>query len=190
LIITEEEFLKIEDKFVTDTPYKRILRRTINKDNGTMKAIYLLLRMELVHQTSSMIRLFYDGLITIKYISINPEERSELFWGYADIEEYEISRAFVEWEKESAKPEDIKDLEKIIEGNTAKYEELKEKYTFTDKNGRTRSYINWCNKPIAAQAEEIGPEYERLYRLGFSLLSSYVHGSPWSLRRQPYSRGC
>lgn len=187
--ITQREAIYQDEIFIADTPYKRILLLSINKDISTLNAIYILLRCELIHQASAHVRLLCESLINLRYISLDPEPRSNLFWDYSDIEAYEISTSILEWERDRANPLHVKRLEAFRKSISEKYERVKEFYTFTNKKGRKRSFLNWCNKSIASQARECGPEVSRLYELVYKQMSSYIHGSAWSLRRQiSYSR--
>lgn len=189
LIATQQEAANQDKKFIADTPFKKILLCSINKDLSTLNTIYILLRCEYVHQASSHVRLFCESLITLKYISLKPESRSELFWGYSDIESYEIASSIIEWEKGKAKPLHVEKMGRYLDTISEKYKETRKTYKFTNKKGRTRPFINWCNKNIALQSQECGTEFHRLYELVYKQMSSYVHGSSWSLRRQTaYSR--
>jgi hypothetical protein len=186
---TQTEAMRQDRTFLADTPFKKILVCTINKDLSTLNAIYILLRCELIHQASSHVRLLCESLITLRYISLDSKSRSDLFWGYADIEAYEISSSILEWESSTANPAHVERLRAFQESVSGKYQKAKKTYTFVDKKGRRRSFSNWCNKSISAQARECGPAFERLYELVYKQMSSYIHGSPWSLRRQvSYSR--
>ncbi len=179
-----------QDKiFLADTPFKKTLLCTISKDLSTLNAIYFLLRCELIHQASSHVRLFCESLVTLKYISLDPELRSNLFWGYSDIEAYEISSSILEWESGRAPSLHVEKLENFRNSIYEKYEKAKRTYTFINRRGRRRPLSNWCNKSIATRARECGPEFQRLYELIYKQMSSYIHGSAWSLRRQiSYSR--
>ncbi len=187
---TEREAMHQERHFIADTPFKRILLWAINRDLSTLKAIYILLRCELIHQASSHVRLLCESLITLQYISLNSESRSDLFWGYADIEAYEISSSILDWESNTADPLHVQRLMKFKKSISEEYEKAKNTYTFISKKGRGRSFSNWCNKSIATQARECGSAFQRLYELVYKQTSAYIHGSAWSLRRQAsYSRG-
>ncbi len=176
---------RYQDKgFIAETPYKKFLLCTINKDLSTLNTIFFMLRCELIHQACSHVRLFCESLITMKYISLDSNIRADLFWGYSDIEAYKITSAILDWEKDKAKDvyaQKIIDLFPTIE---EKYEKAKPIYSFVDKNNKNRQFSNWCNKGIASQASECGPEFKRLYELVYKQMSSYVHGSAWSLRKQ------
>lgn len=186
---TQREAISQEKTFLADTPYKKILLCTINKDLSTLNAIYLLLRCELIHQASSHVRMLCDSLITLKYISLESESKSELFWGYADIESYEIATSLLEWERSTANLEHVNRVEAFRETISEQYIKAKPKYTFVDRNDRKRPFSNWCNKNMFEQARECGPDFQRLYVLVYKQMSSYVHGTAWSLRRQvSYSR--
>ena len=115
--------------------------------------------------------------------------RADQFLAYADIEAYEHASALLEFEKNRANPEHVTQLEAFRQKLTPAYNQLKPKYTFTDGRGKQRRFRNWCDKSIAVQASECGDDLIRLYRLVHKQMSAYVHGSPWSLRRQlAYSR--
>lgn len=186
---TQSEAIYQDKSFVADTPFKKILLCTINKDLSTLNTIYFILRCELIHQASSHVRLFCESLITLKYVSLDETVRSDLFWGYSDIEAFKITSSILEWEKDTAKEVHVKKVETLFLTIKEKYEVAKQNYTFIDKKNRKRPFINWCNKSIANQASECGPEFKRLYELVYKQMSSYIHGSAWSLRRQiSYSR--
>lgn len=186
---TQGEAMHQERNFIADTPFKKILLCAINKDLSTLNAIYILLRCELIHQASSHVRLLCESLITLQYISLDSESRSDLFWGYADIEAYKISSSILDWESSTADPLHVERLMKFKECTSEKYEKAKNTYTFISKKGRGRSFSNWCNKSIATQARECGSALQRLYELVYKQTSAYIHGSAWSLRRQvSYSR--
>ena len=189
LVATQQEAIYQEKSFIADTAYKKYLQHTINKDLSTLNSIYILLRCEKVHQASSHARLFCEGLITMKYISLDPDARSDLFWGYSDIESYEISSSLLEWEKSKAKPLHVKKMEAYTKSIETKYKKAKTTYTYTNKKGKIKAFRNWCNESISLQARECGADFHRLYDLVYKQMSSYVHGSSWSLRRQmAYSR--
>ncbi|GAI01246.1 unnamed protein product, partial [marine sediment metagenome] len=95
-----------------------------------------------------------ESMITLQYISLDFESRSNLFWGYADIEAYEISSSILDWESSTADPLHVERLMKFKESISEKYEKAKNTYTFISKKGRRRSFSNWCNKSIATQARE------------------------------------
>ena len=186
---TQREAMHQERNFIADTPFRKILLCAVNKDLSTLNAIYILLRCELIHQASSHVRLLCESLITLQYISLDSESRSDLFWGYADIEAYKISSSILNWESSTADSLHGERLMKFKESISEKYEKAKNTYTFISKKGRRRSFSNWCNKSIAAQARECGSAFQRLYELVYKQTSAYIHGSAWSLRRQvSYSR--
>jgi len=114
-----------------------------------------------------------------------------LFWGYADVEAYEISSSILDWESHTAAPLHVERLKEFRKSTSEKYEEAKKTYTFIarKRKGRRIPFSNWCNKSIATQARECGPAFQRLYELVYKQMSAYIHGSAWSLRRQiSYSR--
>ncbi len=111
---TQSEAIYQDIGFIADTPFKKILLCTINKDMSTLNTIYFLLRCELIHQASSHVRLFCESLITLKYISLDPNVRSDLFWGYSDIEAYNITSSILEWEKDKAKKVHVKKVEDLF----------------------------------------------------------------------------
>jgi hypothetical protein len=189
VVKTHTEATYQDQTFLADTPFKKILLCSINKDLSSLFAIYFLLRCELIHQASSHIRLLCESLITMKYISLDPESRSNLFWGYADIEAYKISSSILQWERQTANPFHVDRLQTVKDSLLEAYVQAKQVYTFADRKGRRKPFSNWCNKSMASQASECGTGFRRLYELVYKQLSSYIHGSAWSLRRQvSYSR--
>jgi len=187
--ITQREAMYQERTFLADTPFKKILLCAINKDLSTLNTIYILLRCELIHQASSHVRLLCESLITLKYISLESGSRSAEFWDYADIEAYDISSSLLEWDGSTANPRHVEGVRAFRESISEKYERVKGKYTFVDRKGRERPFRNWCNKSMSVQARDCGPSFQRLYELVYRQMSSYIHGTAWSLRRQvSYSR--
>ena len=187
--VTQREAMFREKAFVADTPFKKMLLCAINKDLSTLNTIYILLRCELIHQASSHVRLLCESLITLKYISLESGSRSALFWGYADIEAYGISSSLLKWEGTTANPKHVERVRAFHKSISAKYESMKGTYTFVDKKGHKRPFSNWCNKSMSLQAHDCGPSFQRLYELVYRQMSSYIHGTAWSLRRQvSYSR--
>jgi hypothetical protein len=169
--------------------YRRILIQSINKDITSLLSIYVLLRMEMIHQAAAHVRLLCEGLVTLTYISLDPIERAKLFDGYAEIEQYEVPKSMFEWGQKGASPADIQRMENLLKSMEPNYRKAQQTYTFVDKAGKRRKFSNWCNKSLAEQAKECGSELERLYRIVYKQTSAYIHGSSWSLRRQlGYSR--
>jgi len=189
VVATQSEAIYQDKGFVAETLFKKILLFTIQKDISTLNTIYFILRCELIHQAASHVRLFCESLITLKYISIDQNLRSDLFWGYSDIEAYKIISSILKWEKDKAKEIHVKKVEDLFPTIKEKYEAAIHNYTFINKNDIKRPFFTWCNKSIANQASECGSEFKRLYELVYKQMSSYIHGSAWSLRRQiSYSR--
>lgn len=189
VVITQREAMHQERTFLADTPYKKFLLCSINKDLSTLNTIYILLRCEMIHQASSHIRLLCESLITLKYISLSSEQRSNLFWGYADIEAYDIATSILNWDSTTADPIHVEKLKKVQKSLLDKYNEAKKIYSFVNKKGQQKPFSNWCNKDISSQARECGSAFQRLYVLVYKQMSAYIHGSAWSLRRQvSYSR--
>ncbi len=186
---TQDEAIYQEKIFLADTPYKKLLQYSINKDLSTLNTIFLLLRCELVHQASSHIRLLCESLITLQYVSMEPDLYADLFWGYADIETYKIISAILEWENETANPIKVERLKAFKDSILGQYEQAEHRYSFMNRKKKRKPFINWCNKRIAIQAKDCGRSFEKLYALVYKRLSAYIHGSAWSLRKQiHYSR--
>lgn len=181
---TQKEAMFQEKTFLANNPFRKILLCTINKDISTLNAIYILLRCELIHQASSYVRMLCDSLITLKYISLESESRSERFWGYTDIEAYGIATSLLNWEASMANPGHVKKLKDFQQTISAQYQKAKPNYEFVDRKGRTKPFSNWCNKNTFEQAHECGQGFQRLYELVYRQMSSYIHGTAWSLRRQ------
>jgi hypothetical protein len=127
----------------------------------------------------------------MQYVSMDPEGRASLFWGYMDIEAYKIAESVLELESGTADPSHVEGLKRFKESVTEAYENKKDLYSYENKKkpGRRRPFRNWCGRSIYAQAQECGPGLKRLYELVYKQMSSYIHGTAWSLRRQiSYSR--
>jgi len=100
IAVTQEEALERERTFVATTPHQHLLRRFINREIGSLNAIYALLRMELVYQAAAHIRLFCENVITLRYILLDPNERSKAFSDYAALDAYKIGKAYLQWESQ------------------------------------------------------------------------------------------
>src|SRR3989344_147604 len=74
VVDTQNEALDHETD-ILDTPYKRLLLRSVNRDLATLKTVYALLRFEFIHQAAAHVRLLCEALITISHISRNPTVR-------------------------------------------------------------------------------------------------------------------
>ncbi|CAN5442470.1 hypothetical protein BH09GEM1_BH09GEM1_07430 [soil metagenome] len=182
--VTDGEARRQEMVFLADTPYKRVLLGSIHSHLSGLKAVYSLLRMELVSQAAGQARLLCEGVITLHYIAQEPESRSAAFLDYATIEAYEAADALLRWESGSADPEPTAALTQIRAALKTEHDHLRARYQFTDKKGETRRFANWANRSLANMAGT-GTSMERLYSLIYRQLSSYVHGSAWSFRHIP-----
>jgi hypothetical protein len=183
LLVTQAEAV-LHEGFSKDTPYKDLLVRMINKDMSSLSAIYLLLRFECIHQAAAHVRLLCDALITMHFIALDPTVRTQQFLAYADIETFEIASALLQWESSRARPEHVARLGAFVASAELAYQKAKPQFTHTDARGKPRPFLNWCNKKISEQATACGGNAVRLYSVVFKQMSSYVHGSAWSLRRQ------
>jgi hypothetical protein len=185
---TQAEGLRHES-FIADNDYKKLTVRWINRDLSTYTAIYVLLRAELIHQAAAHVRLACEALITLSYIAQAPEKRVPLFLGYSRIESYELVESMLTHERQLARASHVARAERMLKALAADYELAKPTYTFRDRNGKSRPFRNWCNVTLDEQARACGGELPRIYKVVYSQLSAYVHGSAWSLRRQyGYSR--
>jgi hypothetical protein len=183
--ITQKEALEQERSFVAVSPYHNLLRWFINREIGSLNAIYLLLRMELVYQAAAHIRLLCENVITLRYILLDPEERTRAFLDYSAIDAYKIGETYLHWESQTAKPQHIKKMKSQQEEFKKRFEKVHDRYTYvTRKKKKTKEFINWCNLPLKEQADKCGIEMQKLYAIGYRQLSAYVHGSAWALRRQ------
>lgn len=186
LVGTQREAMAHDD-FSADTPYKQLLVRAINRDISSLAAVYVLLRLEHIHQAASQIRLFCESLITLRYIAQDVATRVPQFLDYADVERYEVAQSALAWEAVRAKPAHVEQIRTLLSQLQPEYDRAKPRYMSTDRKGRKRPFVSWCNATVAEQARQCG--IDRLYDLVYSQLSAYVHGSAWSLRRQiAYSR--
>jgi hypothetical protein len=182
--ITQEEALEQERGFVAATPYQNLLRRFINREIGSLNAIYALLRMELVYQAAAHIRLFCENVITLRYILLDPDERTRAFLDYSAVDAHKIGEAYLQWESQTAKRQHVKAMKLQEEEFKKHFAKVRERYTYVTRNKKAREFKNWCNLSIKKQADECGIEMQKLYAIGYRQLSAYVHGSAWALRRQ------
>ena len=185
IAVTQEEALERERTFEATTPYQHLLRRFINREIGSLNAIYTLLRMELVYQAAAHIRLFCENVITLRYILLDPDERSKAFLDYAAIDAYKIGAAYLQWESQTANPQHAEAMRLQQADLEKRFVEVHGRYTYVArKSKKTREFKNWCNLSLKDQADKCGAEMQKLYALGYRQLSAYVHGSAWALRRQ------
>jgi len=183
--ITQKEALEQERSFVVVSSYHNLLRWFINREIGSFNAIYLLLRMELAYQAAAHIRLLCENVITLRYILLDPEERTRAFLDYSGIDAYKIGETYLQWESQTANPEHVKRMKSQQEEFKKRFEKVRDRYTFvTHKKEKTKEVKNWCNLSLKGQADECGIEMQKLYAIGYRQLSAYVHGSAWALRRQ------
>lgn len=179
----------VRDSFLADTPYRQLLVRAIQRDISTLMSIYVLLRCELIHQAAAHVRLLCEGLITLRYLAQDAAVRVPLFLDYAHVESYELAKAALAWEAERAKPAHVQQVQAVLLELQKDYDRVRQRYVFTDRKGKQRPFSTWCNTNVAEQARQCGTRIRCLYDIVYSQLSSYVHGSAWSLRRQlSYSR--
>jgi hypothetical protein len=184
LSVTQEEALERERTFEATTPYQHLLRRFINRELGSLSAIYALLRMELVYQAAAHIRLFCENVITLRYILLDPDERSKAFLDYAVLDAYKIGEAYLQWESQTATPQHVEEVHHHQAELEKRCAEVRGQYMYVDGKGKTRELKNWCKLTLKDQADQCGAEMQKLYALGYRQLSAYVHGSAWALRRQ------
>ena len=176
-----------EKSFVPDTPFRSVLQGGVQSHLSGLQAVYALLRMELVSQAAGQARLLCEGVITLRYISEVPDERAATFLEYAAIEAYEAADGLIEWDAATGDPEPVAAVAALRDSHRPRYDTLRRAYQFTDRNGKTRNYINWANRSIADMAH-VHQTTRRLYGLIYRQLSSYVHGSAWSFRHLPAYR--
>ena len=184
IAVTQEEALEQERTFKVTTPYHQLLQRFINREIGGLNAIYVLLRIESVYQAAAHIRLFSENVITLRYILRDPDKRSKDFMDYAAIDDLKIGTAYLQWESQTAKQQHVEAMRCMQPELEKRFAEVRGRYTYVDRNGKTREFKNWCNHTLKDQADECGAEIQKLYAIGYRQLSAYVHGSAWALRRQ------
>lgn len=184
IAVTQEEALERERTFEATKPYHHLLRRFINREIGNLSAIYALLRMELVYQAAAHIRLFCENVITLRYIILDPDERSTAFLDYATLDAYKIGTTYLQWESQTANPQHVEAMRLQQVELEKRYAEICGRYTYVDRKKKTREFKNWCNLTLKDQADECGAGMQKLYAIGYRQLSAYVHGSAWALRRQ------
>ena len=183
--ITQTEALEQERSFVAVSSYHNLLRWFINREIGSLNAIYLLLRMELTYQAAAHIRLLCENVITLRYILLNPDERTMAFLDYSAIDAYKIGETYLQWESQTANPEHVKRMKVQQEEFKKRFDKVHDRYTFvTRKKGKTKEFKNWCDLSLKEQADKCGIDMQKLYAIGYRQLSAYVHGSAWALRRQ------
>ena len=104
IVATQNAGLPHEATHVADTPYKRFMVHSVNRDLEAMVAIHLLLRCRFTHQAAAQTRLLCEGLITWRFIAQEPDRRARQFEEYSIIELHRIAEAIVQSETSHAKP--------------------------------------------------------------------------------------
>ncbi len=192
ILVTQEEGLRHEDE-VSSTQDRILLVLGTQRSISTVASIYILLRFELIDHAASQLRSLGEGLITLSYVMKNPDQHVPRFKNYQIVEAYEHARHLLDLEGDRAKPEASDGLRRFLSTQQEAYDRVKPDYTFTAKRGKekgkAKAFKNWCNKGLSDQARECGADMERIYRLLYRQMSSYVHWSAFSLRRHAaYSR--
>ena len=182
--VTQKEVLEQERMFIATTPYQNLLQRFINRDISSLSAVYALLRMELVYQAAAHIRLFCENVITLRYILLDPDQHSKVFLDYATVDAYKIGGAYLQWESTTASQQHVEQMRLQQAELEKRFAEVRERYTYVDRNGKRKKFKGWCKLTLKDQADECGREMQKLYAIGYRQLSAYVHGSAWALRRQ------
>ncbi len=187
LVATQEEGLAHET-FVADDPFKKLMVFGTNRMIGTLNSIYILLRCEYIDLAAAQVRVLCEALITLCYVAREPAARAASFWDYYTIEAFETATTMVELERGRSRPEHVAAMERWLAERQPEYDRVKPRYTYVVPSGKDRGkqrpFRNWCNRSVAEQATECGDDLNRLYRLVYKQMSSYVHCSAFSLRRQ------
>jgi hypothetical protein len=179
--VTDAEARRRDAKFVAESPYTHVIQRSVHFQLAGIKAVYALLRYELVAQAAAQARLVCESIITLRYIAEDPNSRSSAFLDYAIVEAYESIDSMIRWDGDTAIPEVMAQIKRIRDDKVGEYEQTVLRYQFVDSKGRTRRFKNWANRSLADMSV-VSPKCERLYDLIYRQLSSYVHGTSWSLR--------
>jgi hypothetical protein len=179
--------------YVVDDQFRRLMVSGVNRMIGSLTAIYTLLRCELIDIAAAQVRVFCEALITLEFVARDPQTLAPQFWDYYTIESFETVTAMVELERGRARPEHIRAMEEWLARQRPEYERLRDRYTFIPTRGKNAGkrlpFVNWCNVRVSEQARLCGAELHRLYRLVYKQMSTYVHCTAFSLRRQTaYSR--
>jgi len=192
LVATQGEGLAHEG-YVADGPFSKLMVFGVNRMINALSSIYVLLRCEYIDLAAAEVRVLCEALITLSFVARDPTALAPKFWDYETIEAFETASAMVEIERGRSKPEHVRNMERWLDERRPEYEGLKPNYVYVVTSGKAegkpRPYRNWCNRSLADQAQDCGAELNRLYRLVYKQMSSYVHCSAFSLRRQAaYSR--
>ena len=179
--VTDSEARLRDAHFVAESPFTHVLQRSVHFQLAGLKAVYALLRCELVAQAAAQARLLCENVIMLHYITKDADVRSSAFLEYAIVEAYESLESMIKWDGETAIPEAIARIKRIRDEMKGEYEQTLPKYQFIDRNEKTRRFKNWANRSLADMSL-VTPKCERLYDLIYRQLSSYVHSSSWSLR--------
>ena len=151
LIGTQREAMAHDD-LPGDTPYKQLLVCAINRDMSSLGAIYVLLRLEHIHQAASQIRLFCESLITLRYIAQDVATRAPQFLDYANVERYEVAEATLAWEAMRARPAHVDQVRALLSQLQPEFDRTRLHYMFTDRKGRQRPFVSWSKVSVAEQA--------------------------------------
>lgn len=173
----------VQDEWFDPTDdFQRVLVLFLNKDLSTLRAIYLTLRAEWLHQAAVLIRAWCESLITLRYIAQDKATRAKQFWDYRIVEEQLAYERYLTFDAHNGTSEQLARIRDVVDSRATVYAEAQADFTFTTAKDKQRPYANWCNKTLVELAE-ITDSVE-LYRFVYAHLSPYVHTSPWSLRFQ------
>lgn len=180
--VTDEQFTRLDQRHLITTMEEGLVVAIVHQQISALKGVYLLLRAELAHQAASQVRLFCEGLITLRYVTLDPGERVRRFLEYSHIEAYEATAALLLWDQAGAQEEHVRRMQAVLATLAPRYQQHRSTYQTEGKHGKRRNFHNWSGRSIAQQATECGRAYEKLYRSIYAQMSAYVHGSAWSLR--------
>lgn len=180
--VTQFEARRQDLLFKPMTDADKLLVNLMRKTIDDFSAIYVLLRLEQVHQAAAHVRLCCEGIITLRYVSQDLATRAAAFRAFSAVEKHRELTTLLEWEADGADPKHVAALRETSIQFQHDYDAVVSRFTKTDGNGKERVFKNWCDLNIAAQAQACGKRTERLYRVVYAHTSRYVHGSPWSHR--------
>lgn len=182
IAITDQQARHLDQWRPVDTADTALLVAVGHQQISSLTGIYVLIRTQLVHQAASHVRLFCEGLITLRYLTLSPHDRVPSYRDFSHIEAYNATLALLTWQKDGARQGHVREMEALLKRLTPEYERLLQKYQRVDGKGRKRKFVDWSGLSVSQRALQCGPEYETLYRSVYAQMSAYVHGSAWSLR--------
>jgi hypothetical protein len=136
----------------------------LSKFYKSMLSIRVLSSFGLEEDSKALLRILFEQLLNLFYISKEPQIRTKLFVEYNKIERINFLEKLKKHYPSTYSSLDTEQKNKIVED----YEEIKQKYD---------RYKGWSGKSIRKMAEDLGSDALYWYDIIYSAESIYVHST-------------